>query len=111
MVDPRHPEHSLGLGVVDVTTLRENRGWFIALGIGLMILGILAILLPPLASLVTTVVIGWLMVLGGIFQGVHAIQNRRWRGWGWTLVGAALLVVAGIMVVMNPVTGTLTLTL
>jgi uncharacterized membrane protein HdeD (DUF308 family) len=96
---------------MDLERIREHRGWFFALGIGLMLLGAAAILLPLAASLVTTLVIGWIMIIGGLFQGFHALQNRRWRGWGWTLAGAVLHLVAGVLVVTHPITGTLTLTL
>lgn len=97
--------------VVDLDTLREKRGWFIGLGIVFMALGALAILLPFIASLVTTVVIGWLMLFGGLFEGIHAVQNRRWGGSGWAIASAVLYVVAGLLVIAFPVTGTLTLTL
>ena len=95
----------------DVTTVRENRGWFFALGIGLILLGAAAILLPFAASVVTTLVLGWLMIVGGLFQGFHAIQNRRWAGWGWGLASALLYAIAGALLVAYPITGTLTLTL
>jgi uncharacterized membrane protein HdeD (DUF308 family) len=97
--------------VVDVEPVREHRGWFVGLGIVFMALGVLAILLPFIASLVTTIVLGWLMIVGGIFQGVHAIQNRRWGNSGWAIVSAILYVVAGLLIVAFPLTGTLTLTL
>jgi uncharacterized membrane protein HdeD (DUF308 family) len=97
--------------LVDRETVRAGRGWFVALGVSFLVLGVLAIALPLVASLVTTVLIGWLLVVGGVIQGVHAIQNRRWAGSGWALVGAAVLVVAGALVAIFPVVGTLTLTL
>lgn len=112
MVEPlRTTGQSLRFRTLNLEWVREHRGWFFALGIGLMLLGAAAILLPLAASLVTTLVIGWIMIIGGLFQGFHAIQNRRWHGWGWELAGAALHLVAGGLVVAFPITGTLTLTL
>lgn len=95
----------------DADVIHEHRGWFIALGIGFMILGVAAIFLPLAASLVTTLVLGWLMIVGGVFQGIHAVENRRWAGWGWGLASALLYAIAGILLVVYPITGTLTLTL
>jgi uncharacterized membrane protein HdeD (DUF308 family) len=97
--------------IVELDAVREKRGWFIGLGLVFMALGIMAILLPFIASLVTTIVVGWLMFLGGIVQGVHAVQNRRWGGSGWAIVSAFVYVIAGLLVVAFPITGTLTLTL
>ena len=112
MVEPlQSTGRSTGYGRFDAETVRESRGWFFALGLGFMVLGGLAILLPFAASLVTSLVIGWLMVVGGLLQGFHAVQNRRWKGWGWALAGAVVYVVAGGLVVAYPITGTLTLTL
>lgn len=100
-----------GFGLVDVDIVRERRAWFFALGLAFMALGALAILLPWFASLVTTIVLGWLMVIGGLFLGYHAIQNRRWVSSSWALVDAAFHVVAGALLVIFPVIGTLTVTL
>src|SRR4051812_4165254 len=99
----------------DATTLssmdavRANRGWFIALGIGLLVLGVLAIAVPFVATLATTLFIGWIMVIGGIAHAVHALQNRRWAGFPWAIVSSIFYVVAGILIIANPMVGTLTL--
>ena len=61
---------------VDLDTIRPNRGWFVGLGAALVVLGVLAIFLPFAASLATTLVIGWLMLFGGLFQAYHAARNR-----------------------------------
>lgn len=112
MVNPiRGTEDVSSFDRVEPDTVRESRGWFFALGIAFMILGGLAIVLPFVAGLVTTVVLGWLMIVGGLIQGFHAVQNRRWRGAAWAIVGAVLMVVAGGLVVAFPITGKLTLTL
>lgn len=95
----------------DASTVRENRGWFFALGVGFILLGIAAIVLPFAASVVTTLVLGWLMIVGGVFQGFHAIQNRRWAGFAWALLSAVAYVIAGVLLIRYPITGTLTLTL
>ena len=111
MVDSiRAPGDSV-VSLVDPHTVHENRGWFIGLGIALLVLGVLAIILPPLASLATTVVIGWLLVVGGLVQGYHAIRNPRWAGRGWAIVAAVVYLIAGALVVAFPLTGTAVLTL
>ncbi|WP_437678842.1 HdeD family acid-resistance protein [Sorangium sp. So ce131] len=96
--------------LVDVDTVRNNRGWFVMLGLAFMVLGLLAILLPFVASLATTIVIGWLMLIAGLIEGYHALRARAWVGAGWELVSAAVHVVAGGLVVAFPLTGKLALT-
>ncbi|MDC0685732.1 HdeD family acid-resistance protein [Sorangium atrum] len=108
--DPVHTT-SFGLQLVEPHTLRENRGSFIGLGIALLVLGALAILMPVIASLVTAVAIGGVLVASGLFQGVHAVQHRRWANSAWSLAGALIQLAAGVLIVAFPVTGTVTLTL
>jgi uncharacterized membrane protein HdeD (DUF308 family) len=102
---------SFGLGLVELHTLRESRGSFIGLGIALVVLGALAILMPMIASLVTAVAIGAVLVASGLFEGIHAIRNRRWANSGWSILSALVQLVAGALIVAFPVTGKVTLTL
>jgi uncharacterized membrane protein HdeD (DUF308 family) len=112
MVSPlQSSEAAPRFGLVDFGHVRDARAWFIGLGVAFMVLGGLAILLPFLASLVTALVIGWLLIVGGVIQGVHALQNRRWGHSGWAIAGAILHVIAGALVVVFPVAGTAALAL
>ncbi len=107
----RDPERPTSFRLVDLDSVRSNSGRFIALGAALMVLGLLAVLLPLVASLATTIALGWVMMLAGVSEAYHAFRNRRWAGSGWELVSAAVQVVAGALVVAFPVTGKLALTL
>jgi len=100
-----------GLSLVDIGTVREDRGWFIGLGVTFAVLGALAVFLPFAASLVTTIVIGWLMMVGGVLQAIHAVRNRRWASSTWAIVAGVIEVLAGVLVVAFPIAGTVTLTL
>jgi uncharacterized membrane protein HdeD (DUF308 family) len=100
-----------GLVPVDLAMVQEKRSWFLGLGIAFLVLGALAIFLPFVASLMTTVTIGWLMLVAGLFQGYHAVQNHGWAGSGWAIVGAIFQLLTGLLVIAFPVAGTLTLTL
>lgn len=91
--------------------VRRSRGWFIALGAALMVLGFLAIAVPFGATLVSTMFLGWLLIFSGVFQAVHAARSRAWQGFPWAVLSAALGVVAGVLLVAFPIVGTLTLTL
>ncbi|WP_437306080.1 HdeD family acid-resistance protein [Sorangium sp. So ce388] len=89
----------------DIDAVREKRGWFLALGVASIVLGVLAVLLPFVASLVTAIVLGWLIVLAGVTEGIHALQSRGWAGAGWELVSALVQVAFGLLLVRFPMTG------
>ncbi|WP_236644461.1 HdeD family acid-resistance protein [Sorangium cellulosum] len=89
--------------------MRENRGWFLAIGVVSMVLGVLAFLLPFVASRITAIALGWLIVVAGVAEGCHAIQSRGWAGAGWELASALVQVAFGLLLVAFPMTGKLAL--
>lgn len=91
--------------------VRKSRGWFIALGVALMVLGVLSIAVPFAATLMSTIFLGWMLIFSGVAQGVHAVRARAWQGFPWAVLSAALGVVAGLLLIAFPIVGTLTLTL
>jgi uncharacterized membrane protein HdeD (DUF308 family) len=107
----QHASDRTTFGLVRLDSVREHRGWFLGLGAAFMALGALAIFTPFIASIATALFVGWLLMIGGVAQGIHAFQNRRWGGAGWALLSAAIHVIAGLLVVIFPLTGTLTLTM
>ncbi|WP_438016072.1 DUF308 domain-containing protein [Sorangium sp. So ce315] len=110
MVGPLgEPEKPLRFAPVDIDTVREKRGWFLAIGVALMVLGVLAGVLPFVDARVTAVVLGWLLVLAGVAEGCHALQSRGWAGVGSELVSALVQVAFGLLLVVFPTTGKLAL--
>jgi uncharacterized membrane protein HdeD (DUF308 family) len=93
-----------------IATLERHRGLFLFEGILLLILGLLAILLPVVASLAATVVFGWLLLLSGVLGLVATFRARQAPGFGWSLVSAIVGIVAGVLLLLAPVQGTLSLT-
>ena len=92
-------------------TLSRNWGWLLALGVLMIALGVLAIGAPPVATVAVQLVLGWILVIGGIAQGVHAFMVKGWGGFLLQLLSAALYLVVGILLVANPVGGALALTI
>jgi uncharacterized membrane protein HdeD (DUF308 family) len=90
-----------------------HRHWFLYLteGIVLIVLGALAILVPPLATLAFTIFFGWLILISGVFGLITTFWMRAAPGFGWSLVSAILGIVAGIVLVARPASGALSLTL
>ena len=89
--------------------LRTGWGWVLALGLVLIVAGILAILQPIATSLATGIILAWLLVAGGIFAVIAGVTDLRAHG-GWIYVLLGLMAVAaGILVMMNPFAGALSL--
>src|SRR5262245_38038759 len=84
---------------------------FLFEGILLVILGIAALILPPLASLAITIFLGWMFLISGIGGLVVTFWARNMPGFWWSLISAALAVLAGMVLLARPMQGVLTLTI
>jgi uncharacterized membrane protein HdeD (DUF308 family) len=91
-------------------TLHEHWGLFLTEGIILLVLGVLAIVVPPLASLAVTVLIGWLFLISGVAGLVMTFMARRAPGFWWALLSAVIAILAGGALLWSPVQGVLSLT-
>ena len=96
---------------VSMQTLHREWGWFMALGIILILLGIAAIVFPVTASYAIATVLGILLVIGGVVHGIHALTAHQWSGFLWQLLTAVIYLAAGIMLLAYPLGGVITLTL
>ena len=84
---------------------------FLIEGILLAILGLAAMIVPPLASLAVTIFVGWMFMISGIAGLVLTFWARALPGFWWSLISAALAVVAGGILLAQPVKGVYALTL
>jgi uncharacterized membrane protein HdeD (DUF308 family) len=89
-----------------------RRHWvlFLTEGIVLVILGMLALLAPAVASVAATVFFGWLLLLSGVIGLVATFRARHAPGFWWSLLSAVIGIVAGILLLGWPLLGTLSLT-
>ena len=89
-----------------------RRHWvlFLIEGIVLVILGILALLAPIIASVAATVLFGWLLLLSGVIGLVTTFRARNAPGFWWSLLSAVIGIVAGVLLLGWPLLGTLSLT-
>jgi uncharacterized membrane protein HdeD (DUF308 family) len=85
-------------------SIREHWVLFLVEGIVLVVLGILAILIPQIASLAVAIFLGWLFLIT-TFMARHA------PGFWWSLLSAVLAVAAGLVLLARPVVGVVSLTL
>jgi uncharacterized membrane protein HdeD (DUF308 family) len=84
---------------------------FLIEGIVLLILGILAVVVPQVATIAAAVLIGWLLLVSGVVGLIATFRMRAAPGFGWSLVSAVLGIVAGIILLAWPLSGALSLTL
>jgi uncharacterized membrane protein HdeD (DUF308 family) len=101
--DPLVPMYPLTeLHLVGVESLKKRWGWFVALGLVLIIFGGLAISYSVLTTLAVTAYLGVLMVLGGALQTSHAFMVRDWSGFFLDLLTGVLYMVFGAAVFVHP---------
>ena len=91
--------------------VREHWKAFLFEGILLVVLGLAAIIVPPLASLAVTIFLGWMFLVSGVAGLVLTFWARHMPGFWWSLVSAVLAIGAGIILLARPVQGTFTLTI
>ena len=84
---------------------------FLVEGILLVVLGLAAMIVPPLASLAVTIFLGWMFLVSGIAGLALTFWARRMPGFWWSLISAALAIGAGVILLASPVQGALTLTI
>jgi uncharacterized membrane protein HdeD (DUF308 family) len=77
----------------------------------LVILGIAAIAFPFLSTIAAKIAIGWIFLVAGVVEVIHAFYVKRWAGFFWNLLIGLLYIVAGAWLAFFPLTGVLTLTI
>jgi len=91
--------------------LNGSWGWFVALGILMIILGAYGLTEVVGLTLASAFFIGILLIIGGVAQCIHAMQDREWRGFLLHVLGGVLYIVGGVLVVSNPLAGSFIITL
>ena len=105
------PRPLVGLYGFSAADFQKNRGWFLALGILLIIGGTLAIIYDVAATLLSVLFFGWLLIIVGAIEAVQSFWQPRWGGFFLHLIVGFLAVVVGFHLVSSPIQGALVLTL
>ena len=93
------------------TSLRKHWIAFLLEGIVLVVLGFVAILAPPLATLTVAIFLGWLFLISGLVGLVTTLWLRQAPGFPWALLSAVLGIGAGIVLIGWPLSAAVSLTL
>ena len=93
------------------TIAKESVGWSIALSVLMILTGVLAIVIPPVAGIAVLVVVAWLLMFSGAAHLVFAWHTRTAGGVAWELLLGILYILVGVYALLNPVAGLASLTL
>lgn len=94
----------------ELQAIRGKWIWLVVLGIALIVLGIILLGSPVIATLATVSVLGAMILIGGGIEVVGAFWCREWSGFFFALLSGILGVVVGLMLLGNPIQGGMTLT-
>jgi uncharacterized membrane protein HdeD (DUF308 family) len=94
-------------------SLRRHSWLFFALGLVSILVGLLAIGAPHVATFKSVAVIGVLLLITGVTEVIHAVMVRSLPGFAMHLLAAALYLIVGVFVLEDPdrAAGVLTLLL
>ena len=93
------------------TALHEHWVLYLVEGIVLIVLGVFAVIIPPIATLATTLLFGWLFLLSGVMGLFTTFWMRHAPGFWWSLISALLALAVGVLLLAAPAQGALSLTL
>ena len=91
-------------------SIHDHWGLFLAEGIILVLLGMAAIVVPPIAGLTVTIFIGWMLLFGGVAGLIATFWGRQAPGFIWALLSALVALAAGVVLLLWPIQGLVTLT-
>lgn len=103
--------HSSSVGAAVTRSMRDHWLLFVVEGAVLLILGALAIVLPPLATLGVTIFLGWILLISGAVGLAMTFMTRGAPGFRWSLLSGILGIAAGAVLLLFPVSGAFSLTL
>jgi uncharacterized membrane protein HdeD (DUF308 family) len=92
-------------------SLRDHWVLFLVEGIVLVVLGVLAILVPMVATIALAILIGWLILISGVVGLITTFIMRDAPGFWWSLLSAVLGFAAGVVLLGWPILGAVSLTL
>src|ERR1700745_2610735 len=90
---------------------RTGWGWFVALGIAQLVLGIIAWFDVIAFTIAGVIFIGALLLVAGVFQVVYAFIERGWGGFALHVLVGILYVVGGFLLMNDPLPGALVITI
>ena len=79
-------------------------------GVVMIILGVLAVAAPVIATIAIDIYVGWLFLFSGVIGLIALFSSHHIPAFLWSLITAALSIALGILLIWKPVEGALSLT-
>jgi len=99
-------------GIPDAAELQGRWKWFFAIGLAFTVLGIIALGNLIATTLITTIIVGMLLLVAGVFQVFAAFASGGSTGSKVLgLLLGILYVLVGFDILANPIGGAITITL
>ena len=100
MVSNQHSDSVRVLGAVE-EPIRDHLILFLVEGAALVLLGLPAIVVPSIANVNVTGVLGWLFLASGAVGLATTYWARQAPGFWWSLVSALLAISVGVVLIAN----------
>jgi uncharacterized membrane protein HdeD (DUF308 family) len=84
---------------------------FLFQGAVMIVLGVVAVCVPVAATIAVDIYLGWLLLISGLIGLFAIVSTHHVHAFLWSLITAALSVVIGVLLVLKPVQGAMSLTL
>ncbi|HNP37572.1 MAG TPA: HdeD family acid-resistance protein [Woeseiaceae bacterium] len=91
--------------------VRRHSAWFLIVGIVAIVLGLAALVFPKAATTAVELLVGSILTVYGALGAKNAFRHVRWNRFLWSLFGALFAFGAGLLLLLFPMTGVLSLTL
>jgi uncharacterized membrane protein HdeD (DUF308 family) len=95
----------------DSSRPRTGWGWFVALGVAQLVLGIIAWFDVIAFTIAGTIFIGALLLVAGVFQIIHAFMDREWGGFILHVLVGVLYAIGGFLLMAEPLEGSVVITI
>jgi len=91
-------------------TVKKYSLWYLLQGVLMIVAGFLALVYPLVASVAMVFLLGWILIISGVLQGIGLIGARDVPHYWLSLISAVLAIVIGLLLLRQPDSGLLVMT-
>jgi len=91
-------------------TVKRYSLWYLLEGVLMVVAGVLALVYPYIASVTLVFLLGWILVISGVVQGIGLIGARDVPHFWLQLISVVLAISIGVLLLRNPDAGLLIMT-